>query len=201
MAKKAKKAAAKTAAAPRAKPSGNRGVVVGVIVAIVVIIILIFLLKGREAAPAPTGPEAPTVPTAEVPQPKPTLSAVSPEFERYCKESTGTTAPTLGYTPCSCRTEGNELKIALMNSGKEDIQGIYFEVKGETKTIYFSDNNNVAAKQTRDYVFSMDEITSQLGEKIVDILAHPAQNNKACLNTRLIIVSKASCVPQCKAPS
>ena len=195
MAKKAKKAMKE---APKSKPSSNTGVIVGVIVAIVVIIILVLLLRGGKQAAPSAGPTGPTAPTEAVPA-KPTLSAVSPEFEKYCKESAGTTAPTLGYTPCACQLEGDSLKINLLNSGKEDIEGVYFEVKGTTKTIYFSDFNNVAAKETHEYTLSVNEIASQLGEKVTDLIVHASQNKKACLNTRLVILSKASCASTCKS--
>ncbi len=181
------------------------GLIFGIVAVVVVLVILFFALKGckkEEAKPTKPTPTEPTKPTIE---PKPKISTKAPNEIRYCEKTTelkeGKIMIALGYKPCSCKVENGDATLTIMNSGYGDLKAMWFKISGDAKSIYMFDNNMVKSKDSRTYEFDMNQLKTELGEPVKDIIALPVNGNdvdSVCLNQRLIVIKKASCLDRCQ---
>jgi len=189
MAKKKSKKIEKKAEPKKApKKTNTTGWVVGVIIVIVVIIAIILLLVGKPAETPVTPPvTTPTAP-ANVTPVGPEAVAQGPEMIRYCNISYAIGWPKnkLGDP---CVIDGSKVSLQIVYSGKGDsLAGLWFQITTKSgKVEYFKDSRTMKAGEYMKY--SLDA-----GEKITDMLAYPANGDKACLNQRMLVIKDEQCL-------
>ena len=189
--------------------------VVGVIVAILVIVILVMVFRKGMMPETPAAQNQPVQKTEDVAKTADPSETVFPKAKVAIEQSTQpsiinycdrTKFYSIGYKPCSCNLKDNILKIELKNTGKVDIDKIWFQVTGMNgKMSYLAVDKAMKSQETEDFKINLAETEKSLGATVEDIVALPGLSvdgkDNVCLNQRLLLIKNTNCLSQCTSDS
>lgn len=189
--------------------------IVGIIIAVLIIVLLAMLFKKS------TGPEAPVTQTPQTPVKTETPSEKStettpsetvfpkakvaveqstqPSVINYCDR---TKFYAIGYKPCTCNLQDSTLKIELKNTGKVDIEKVWFHVTAMNgKSAYLAVDQTLKPKEVETFKINLGQTEKTLGATVEDVVALPGLSvdgkDNVCLNQRLLLIKDTNCLSQC----
>ena len=164
----------------KAKVTSKQGSPIRWIIAIVVVVIVIALFA-RNGGEEPTQvAEQPVVQEVE----KGALaSAATPEFNKACK------GIAIGLVPGSKSVADNVVTATFKNSAKVTLEGAYFEFGSGDNMVYRKNTDAIGGGDTMEYVVDLNEVASELGSAVMTFTVYPSLDGKACVNSRVFVVS------------